>query len=268
MQQPNVEVNRRSFLKGLGITALMLPIVLQQGVFAQQATEVSLYARLAGAVRPPININNRDSSAWICLGDQIELFWVTTPDVGQIRIGSDVGTFNADQGGNENGFNWGSTVVDLDQHTSFQIETLDGNFEALNAANVRVFGQTQAEATLIEEDFFKARLINRTSVRTDAPDSWQVVLPSNRFSNRLGVTEIKPSGAAVQPAQFPWSVTKLDENGTERHSLIVPVNAYQRPFTLTGTNTTVPLSGTWTFSTESPQISAQEIPFFVKPLCA
>jgi len=265
-------MQRRDFLKRIAVTAGSLaavPTLLKGSALAQQATEVSLYARLAGSQQPPINLFSMDSDAWICLGEKVELFWVTTPDVGQIDLGRDAGVFAADQGGNDNGLNWGSTVVEPTSHTSYQIFALDGNYEAGNAADVRVFGQPRGAGPfqVVEEETFDARLVSRVSVRTDKIDTWQAVLPKERFSEQLSITFIKPVGRALDAAPADWNVVKTDLDNTQHLFKLAAANNYQNPFTLAGTNLTLPLSGTWNFSTIGQAVS-RNVSFRVKPVCA
>jgi len=270
----NTSINRRGFLKGLGATAagsLMIPTILKKAVFAQDFTTVSLYARLAGSGAPTIALNQFDTDAWICLGDKVELFWVTTQDVGQIDLGDDLGVFAADQGGNENGLNWGSVEVEPTSHASYQIFALDGDFEAGNAAGVRVFNRERAEGPFfpINEDEFFAQRISSATARTDKADEWFANLPSERFSPRLRVKGIKAVGASSRTSDsgsFVWSILKTDENGVEHRFSIQAVNSYQNPFTPAGTDITIPLSGDWSFITRG-DIAERKIPFMVEMVC-
>jgi len=255
----NTSINRRGFLKGLGATAasgLMIPTILKKTVFAQDFTTVSLYARLAGSSTPAIALNQFDTDAWICLGDKVELFWVTTPDVGQIDLGDELGVFAADQGGNDNGLNWGSVEVEPTSHVSYQIFALDGDFEAGNAAGVRVFNREKEEGPFfsIEEDEFFAQRISSPTARTDKADEWFVNLPSSRFSPRLQVKGIKTVGASSRTSQsgsFVWNILKTDESGAEHRFSIQAVGSYQNPFTPAGTDVTIPLAGNWNFITRA-----------------
>lgn len=271
MKQVNFGVNRRSFLKGLGITAiggLMAPTVLRKAAFAQAATEVSLYARLAGATRPAIELNNFDTEAWICLGDEVDLFWVTTPDVRQVDLGDALGVFAADKGGSENGLHWGSVRTEPTNLVSYQLAAIDGNYESATAANVLVFGRPGGSGPFfpIEEGTFFAKLPAGKSDRTNEPDEWLATLSSDRFSPGLGITFMKPVNEATRPAPFPWNVTKFDEDGT-RHDFSLAANeAYQNPFTPAGTQVTLPVAGRWVFATEG-QVSARKVPFTVKAIC-
>lgn len=272
MKQVNFGVNRRGFLKGLGITAvggLLAPTVLRKAAFAQAATEVSLYARLAGATRPAIELNNIDTEAWICLGDEVDLFWVTTPDVQQVDLGDDLGVFAADKGGSENGLQWGSVRVEPTNLVSYQLTALDGNFEATTAANVLVFGRPGGEGPFfpIEEGTFFASLPAGKTDRTNEPDEWQTVLSSDRFSPGLGITFIKPVAEATRPAPFPWNVTKIDEDGTRHDFSLAAQEVYQNPFTPAGTQVTIPVPGSWVFATKGV-VSARKVGFTVKAICA
>jgi len=261
-------VSRRGFLKGLGVAAagsLIVPSVAKS-VFAQDFTQVALYARLSGTEAPFIDVNNLGTTdAWIGLGDQVDLFWVTTPDVSQIDLGDDLGVFASDQGGNENGFNWGVTTVAPTTHASFQIFALDGDFEAASAASVRVIGRASAEGPFapIDEEVFFARRTSSTTTRTDEQDEWEVTLPSSRFSNRLRITDMKPTGPATSGAPQAWRILKTNEDGVEVRFSLSPTDVYQSPFTTPGTDITVPVAGDWSFVTRGV-VPDRDVPFMVK----
>ena len=262
-------MNRRGFLKGLGASAaggLFVPTLLARTVGAQAFTTVSLYARLAGSATPAIELNRFDTDAWICLGDEVELFWVTTPDVRQVDLGDGLGVFPADQGGNENGLNWGSVTLAPTSHASYQIFALDGDFEAANAAGVRVFGRERAEGPLfpIDEDEFQAQLTSNATSRTREIDVWEASLPATRFSPRLRVKGIKALRGATGP--FAWDVLKVDEGGAEHRFSIAATPAFQNPFSPANSDVTIPLPGKWSFSTRE-SIPDRRVPFGVELVC-
>jgi hypothetical protein len=272
MKQVNQSLNRRRFLKGLGVATagvLTIPTLLKTSVTAQEFTQVSVYARMAGAPRPDIALTEFGTDAWICLGDEVELYWVTTPDVNQIDLGDDLGVFAADQGGNENGLNWGSTMVQPSSKISYQIEALDGDFEAASDASVLVFGRPTGEGPffVIDEGQFSAR---RTTGATNTRDSneWAVELSPDRFSPRLGMTFIKPIGQAASGVSQAWNVLKTDADGTEHRFALAQRASYQNPFTPAGTDVTVPVGGSWVFTTRSDIVTSRDITFMVKAVCA
>lgn len=271
MKQVNQSLNRRRFLKGLGVataSVITLPTLLKSAVTAQDFTQVSLYARMAGSPTPDIVLTEFGTDAWICLGDEVDLFWVTTPDVNQIDLGDEVGVFPADQGGNENGLNWGSTRVAPTSKISYQIEALDGDFEATSDASILVFGRPDGEGpfNVIDEGSFTAR---RTTGATNTRDAnqWVTELPADRFSPRLGMTFIKPTGQAAQGAPQAWNVLKTDADGTEHRFALAQRASYQNPFTPAGTDVTIPVAGSYVFSTRSSLVTSRDITFMVKAIC-
>lgn len=261
-------VSRRGFLKGLGVAAagsIFVPS-LAKTAFAQDFTQVALYARLTGSNAPLIDVNNLGTTdAWIALGDQIDLYWVTTPDVSQIDLGDDLGVFAADAGGNENGFNWGSVTVGPTTHTSFQIFALDGDFEAASAANVRVIGRPSAEGPFspIDEEVFFARRTSSTATRTGEPDEWETTLPEDRFSPRLRITDMKPVGPATSGSPQAWRILKTNTDGEEVRFSLAPAEVYQSPFTPPGTDITLKVGGHWSFVTRGV-VPDRDVPFGVK----
>lgn len=262
-------MNRRGFLKGLGASAaggLIVPSLLGRVATAQEFTTVSLYARLAGSGTPAIELNRFDADAWICLGDEIELFWVATPDVRQVDLGNELGVFPADQGGNENGLNWGSVKVSPTTHVSYQIFALDGDFDAASAAGVRVYGREREEGPLfpIDEGEFLAQLTSNATSRTREIDVWETSLPATRFSPRLNVKAIKALREATGP--FVWDVLKVDEGGVERRFSIAATASFQNPFSPANSDVTIPLAGHWSFATDA-SIPDRRVPFGVELVC-
>lgn len=224
-------------------------------------TLVNIYARLVGAPRPAIELFSREKSAWICLGEPIQLYWVTTPDVGLITLGEELGTFPADQGGVLNGLHWGTVTVTPSSTTSFQIFALDGNFESGEAATVRVFGG-QPGVQAFEEGTLEVELSSGISVRTDRSDDWMSEMPTTRFSQNIQVVQIKPVGDAANGGSSIWQVKKSDEDGTTYAFSLVAFDQYQQPFA----PETFPVSGTWTFSTKANIVST-DLQFKVRTTC-
>jgi len=263
-------LDRRAFLKGLGTGAgaLMVSGVAHGRAAAQQVTDLTLYARLAGSGTPAIALGRMDTEAWICLGEKVELFWVTTGDVSQVSFLSDLGTFAADAGGSENGLKWGSVEVEPEVDTSFQVEAVGGNFDAGTAASVRVFGRKgDGVFQRIEEGIITAAKPQNRATDIFEFEDWEASLPESRFSPDLRVTDIKPLGKATEVFPFDWRIVKVDANGAERRFNIAPVSQYQRPFTPAGTNETIPLAGDWTFSSnEAPP--NRTLQFMVRLACA
>lgn len=223
-------------------------------------TLVNIYARLVGAPRPGIELFGREKSAWVCLGEPVQLYWVTTPDVGLISLGEDLGTFPADRGGVINGLHWGTVTVTPSSTTSFQIFALDGNFESGEAATVRVFGD-QPGVQIFEEGTLEAELSSSNSARTDELDDWTSEMPTTRFSQNIQVTQIKPISDAASNSSI-WQVRKIDGDGTLHAFSLVALDQYQQPFA----PDTFPVSGTWTFSTRANIVST-DLQFKVRTVC-
>lgn len=265
-------IDRRRFLKGIGFGGGALALAGVQGLRArgQEVTFASLYARLAGSEAPPIQLGLLETDAWICQGEKVELFWVTTSDVRQVDIGPDVGTFAADAGGQEGDLKWGSVEVQPERHTSYVLEALGGTYEIGAAAGVRVFFPPGAEQIqMIQEEAFSARRpIGGT--RGNKDNVWIAPLTADRFSPRLRFSEIKPIGAAAPGQGFPfdWGVTKTDLDGTVHEFHLAPTPSYQRPFAPPGTNRTLQLAGHWEFRVARSGPPNRVVQFMVKLTCS
>jgi len=269
--QVNQSVNRRRFLKGLGIAtagALTLPALLKSAVTAQEFTTVSVYARLAGSPRPDLVLNSGATDAWICLGDEVELFWVTTSDVDQVDLGDNVGVFPADQGGNENGLNWGSAVVQPTDNVSYQIHAIGGDFEAASDASILVFGRPSGEGPLSPIEQGRITVQRTTpSTNTREANEWVVDLPSTQYSAGLGLTFIKPVDEAASGAPQAWNVVKVDEDQTVHRFDLAQRENFQNPFTPAGSNVTIPVAGSWSFTTRADTVISRRIQFMLKAIC-
>jgi len=231
-----------------------------------QGTLVNVFARIPGSRSPVLDLFDNEGETWICRGEKVELYWVTTPDVTRISLGETLGIFDAERGGVINGLNWGSVVAEPTETINYVITTLDGTFEAANSVNVSVFGfQTDVEAgQIIPEGKIRATLDGNTA-KANEVDEWVAELPDIRYSDFLSITDIKPTGSAVE-AGFIWRIRKEDPSGQIRNFSIAANEAFQHPFRPEGTDITFPLNGLWTFSTPA-NISDRTVEFVVRPVC-
>jgi len=233
------------------------------------ATNLNLFVRTMGAPRPPIDLFATDTDAWVCLGESVQLYWVTTADVGLVSLGETLGVFPAAQGGTSNGLNWGAVVATPDLTTGFQLRALDGTFNAGDAATVRVFGQPRVEETLHiipEEGTLEVTLNKNTGSNSGGINTWVTATPSTRFSQRLQVTDIRPTNAAAGLSSN-WRVRKTDEDGAVHDFTLVSAETFQHPFRPDGSKQNIPMSGQWRFSTPS-NLAAKTVPFTLRPSCS
>jgi len=230
------------------------------------ATVVNVYVRLVGAPRPPTNLYGTDNDAWICVGESVQVFWVTTPDVTLISLGESLGTFRANQGGMENGLNWGSVLATPQDTISYQISAVDGTFSAGGSATVFVYGHPQPAGPFqsFPEGNIQAQLQGNTA-RVNAIDAWAADLSDVRFSPHLAITDIKPGKGAIGSG-FTWRVRKESGDGTVTNFNIAAVDTFQHPFRPDDTDEALPLSGDWTFSTLE-DIAEKSIGFVIRPVC-
>lgn len=231
-------------------------------------TTVNVYARVLGAPRPNLELFGIDRDAWVCLGDEIELFWVATPDVTQISLGETLGIFPANNRGGilDNGLIWGAVVAIPTETISVQITSIDGNFDAGSAATVFVFGQPQVDAfqASAETSLF-AQLVGNTA-RVSQSDDWVADVPGTRVSERMGITDIKPVKAA-SGVGFSWRVRKENTDGSVDNFNISSTETYQHPFISDQSPDPLGFGGKWTFTT-SADVSAKTVEFMVKPTCS
>lgn len=230
------------------------------------ATVVNVYVRLMGADRPPIDLYGTDRDAWICVGESVQVYWVTTPDVTLISLGEMLGTFRANQGGMENGLNWGSVVATPQETISYQISAVDGTFEAGSSATVSVYGHPLGAGPFqsFPEGNIAAHL-QASTARANTVDDWVADMNDSRFSPRLGITDIKPGKGAVG-AGFTWRVRRERADGSVANFSIAAVDTFQHPFRPDNSDEALPLSGEWTFSTLQ-DIAERMVSFVVRPVC-
>jgi|GEM_PF-2110681 len=231
-----------------------------------QGTLVNVVARIPGTGAPVLDLFNSEGETWICRGEKVELYWVTTPDVTRVSLGETLGIFDADRGGVIDGLNWGSVIVEPSETINYVITTLDGTFKAANSVTVAVFGpQADIEAgQIIPEDKIQAALAGKTA-KANEVDEWVADLPDTRYSGFLSITDIKPTGSAVEPG-FIWRIRREDPNGQVRSFSIAANESFQHPFRPEGSEATFSLNGVWTFSTPA-NISDRTVEFVVRPVC-
>ncbi len=231
-------------------------------------TTVNVYARVAGAPRPNLELFGTDRDAWICRGDQIEVFWITTPDVTQVSLGESLGIFPANNRGGilDDGLIWGAVVAQPLETLSIQITSVDGNFDAGGSATVFIFGQPQVDAFQADaEASLVAELVGNTT-RTNQSDDWIADVPGTRVSNRLGVTDIKPIKSA-SGSGFNWRVRKDNADGTVDNFNLSSTETFQHPFITEQAPEPLMFGGKWTFTT-SADVSDNRIEFVLKPTCS
>lgn len=231
-----------------------------------QGTLVNVFARIPGTGTPVLDLFNVEGETWVCKGEKVTLYWVTSPDVTRVSLGETLGVFEANRGGVINGLNWGSVTVEPTETISYIVSTLDGTFDATNSVTVKVFdsGTSNVAGSIVPEGKIKATLVD-TTAKANEVDEWVANLPDTRFSDALSITDIKPTGDAVEPG-FIWRIRKEDPSGQIRTFSIAATEAFQHPFRPEGTDITFPLNGVWTFSTPA-DISTRTVEFVVRPVC-
>lgn len=229
-------------------------------------TMINVFARIPGSPPPSFDLFDRQRDAWICLGEQVELYWVTTPDVTQISLGESLGTFPAARGGEVKGLNWGSIVVQPTQTINIVAATLDGTFRAANAVSVFVFGPPvdPSSGRTPPEGKIQATLVGNTA-RINEVDDWKADLPASRYSANVQISDIKPLGEAVEFG-FTWRIQKVDTDQTVHNFSIAATEVYQHPFRPAGTDLTLSAAGQWTFSTPA-NVVTKTVDFAVRPVC-
>jgi len=230
-------------------------------------TTVNVYARVAGAPRPDLQLFGTDRDAWMCRGDQIEVFWVTTPDVTQVSLGEQLGIYPANNRGGilDSGLIWGSVVAQPLETLSIQISSIDGNFDAGSSATVFIFGQPEVDAFEADAEASLIADLMGNTTRIGQSDDWIANVPGTRVSERLGVTDIKPVKSAASGG-FNWRVRKDNVDGSVDNFNLASSETFQHPFSTEQSPDPITFGGKWTFTT-SAEVTDKAIEFVVKPTC-